>query len=148
MRVAVRWLLQSPLVPIWSICPNWPNGSAISRPRSRRCGGFFDVEAKQLTIEELERQLTQPEVWGDPDRVKTIQQKRSRLATDVEVAREVDTLFALNFLCLNGPTPPVIEACNTNDDQEVDIGDALYLVWYLFVSGPEPPAPFPDPGRE
>jgi len=42
---------------------------------------------------ELERQLTLPEVWGDPERAKTIQQKRSRLTTDVDSADALGTLL-------------------------------------------------------
>ena len=38
------------------------------------------------------------------------------------------------------------DAADTNDDGTVDISDAIYAFRYLFQGGPEPPAPFPEPG--
>jgi len=44
------------------------------------------------------------------------------------------------------------EACDSNGDGESSIADPIYLVEYLFKSGPQPPSPFdicsddPDPG--
>ncbi len=38
------------------------------------------------------------------------------------------------------------DAADTNDDGAVDISDAIYSFSYLFQGGPEPPAPFPEPG--
>jgi peptide chain release factor 2 len=63
------------------------------RPRSRRCGGSFDVEGKQQALARLEQQLTRPDVWGDPERAKTIQQERSRLTAGVESARDLERLL-------------------------------------------------------
>jgi peptide chain release factor 2 len=75
------------------MCQSWQNGSTRCRPRSTRCGGFFDVEGKRRALERIEIQLTRPDVWGDPERAKTIQQERSRLTADVESAREIETLL-------------------------------------------------------
>ncbi len=43
------------------------------------------------------------------------------------------------------------EALDANDDGDpenprINVADAIYLLSYLFLSGPEPPAPFPDCG--
>ena len=60
--------------------------------RSRHCGGFFDVEGKQRTLEGLEQQLSQPEIWGDQERSKQLQQQRSRLESGIA---SVDALTGL-----------------------------------------------------
>jgi len=57
-----------------------------SRTRCRRSGGSFDVDAKQRTLAEIETQLTQPDLWNDQDRVKQIQQKRTRLMQSLDEA--------------------------------------------------------------
>jgi hypothetical protein len=43
----------------------------------KRCGGSFDVDRKQGQLDALEAELSDPAVWGDPDRTKVLQQKRS-----------------------------------------------------------------------
>jgi len=50
------------------------------------------VDRKRSEVEALERQLTQPEVWGDPAKAKDIQQRRSRLLESVETDRDLTTL--------------------------------------------------------
>jgi peptide chain release factor 2 len=51
------------------------------------------VERKRGEIEVLERQLTQPEIWGDPAKVRDLQQRRSRLLGSVDTDRELTTLL-------------------------------------------------------
>ena len=62
-------------------------------PRCRRCGGFFDVEGKRIELAKLETELSLPEVWGDPDKVKQIQQRRSRLTGGMESSDVLGTLL-------------------------------------------------------
>ena len=40
------------------------------------------------------------------------------------------------------------DAADSNDDGRVDISDAVHVFSYLFLGGPEPPAPFPEPGSD
>ncbi|MGE3166858.1 MAG: dockerin type I repeat-containing protein [Planctomycetota bacterium] len=44
--------------------------------------------------------------------------------------------------------PTCDDACDINDDGRLNLGDAVFLMNYLFKFGPEPPAPFPDPGPD
>ena len=39
-----------------------------------------------------------------------------------------------------------LDSGDVNGDGMVDVGDAIYLLSYQFSDGPEPPAPFPNPG--
>jgi hypothetical protein len=43
--------------------------------------------------------------------------------------------------------PPCVDACDANDDGDVDISDIMFLASYLFLRGPFPPAPGPGLGR-
>ncbi len=40
------------------------------------------------------------------------------------------------------------DAADANDDGGVDVSDAVYLFGYLFLGGPAPAAPFPEPGDD
>jgi hypothetical protein len=38
------------------------------------------------------------------------------------------------------------DACDGNDDAALNVSDGIYLLNYLFLSGPKPPPPFPEAG--
>jgi hypothetical protein len=38
------------------------------------------------------------------------------------------------------------DAADSNDDGRVDISDPIYVLTFLFLGGPAPPQPFPEPG--
>lgn len=42
-------------------------------------GGIFDFDAKKERLDEVERELAQPDVWNDPDRAQALGQERSSL---------------------------------------------------------------------
>ncbi|NIM01041.1 MAG: peptide chain release factor 2 [Acidobacteria bacterium] len=73
-----------------------------SRARWSRYGGSFDVEAKRRELDELEQRLTHPDVWGDPDKARQIQQRRARLSESVEASESLTELLddARTFLDL------------------------------------------------
>jgi peptide chain release factor 2 len=54
-------------------------------------------------LDGVEQQLTQPEVWSDQERTKTLQQERSRLTAAIEASGSLDTLLedAQTFLELS-----------------------------------------------
>lgn len=61
----------------------------------------------------------------------------------VEIA---DAAATISYLFLEGALqfqPPCLDACDTNDDGRIDLGDASYLLNFLFVFGPFPPDPGP-----
>jgi hypothetical protein len=43
---------------------------------------------------------------------------------------------------------PCEDACDANDDGKINLADSVFILNYLFKFGPEPPAPFPDPGLD
>lgn len=47
------------------------------------------MDGKTSELAEVERALTLPEVWGDPERAKGLQQKRSRLGEGIETAAKL-----------------------------------------------------------
>ncbi len=61
-----------------------------------RFGGTFDFDARADRLEEVERELADPDVWNDADRAKNLSRERSNLVSVVEGLRDVgDNLEAL-----------------------------------------------------
>jgi peptide chain release factor 2 len=62
----------------------------------------FDVDGKRATVDELERQASEPSLWEDPARARQITSKLSRLKTEVDLQdalqRKVDDTRALDEL--------------------------------------------------
>lgn len=96
---------------------NCPSKSKRSAARWSPCGGFFDVEAKQRELDELEQRLTHPDVWGDPHKAKQIQQRRARLSESVASSDRLGELLdeAQTFLDL----------AREGEDVGVDLGEAV-----------------------
>ena len=51
------------------------------------------MDRKNADLRSIETELSDPAVWGDPDRTKTLQQKRSRLTESVETAAALNRLL-------------------------------------------------------
>lgn len=64
---------------------------------------------------------------------------------DREIA---DAVFVLSFLFVGGRAPSCEKSADINGDEEVELSDAVYLLAFLFLGGLEPPAPFPECGRD
>lgn len=67
--------------------------SRRSPRRSSRYGGSFDVEGKQRSLEEIELRLSQPDIWGDQDKVTQIQKQRARIQVDLDSANALAELL-------------------------------------------------------
>ncbi|MEM7263985.1 MAG: hypothetical protein AAF488_18510 [Planctomycetota bacterium] len=57
-----------------------------------------------------------------------------------------DGVEILAYLYLGVSAPVCVDAADLNDNGIVEPSDYTYLVNYLFNDGPQPPAPFPNPG--
>jgi len=44
----------------------------------------------------------------------------------------------INYLYRDGPAPDPLEAGDTNSDGQINLGDVVYLIDYLFRGGPPP----------
>ncbi len=54
-----------------------------------RSGGFFDYDVKRERLEEVERELANPDVWNDPERAQTLGRERSLLDKTVNGIRDL-----------------------------------------------------------
>ena len=54
-----------------------------------RLGGTFDFDTRKEELEEINRELEQPDVWNDPDQAQKLGQERSRLEKIVLVIEEI-----------------------------------------------------------
>jgi hypothetical protein len=59
-----------------------------------------------------------------------------------------DPIFLLVHLFNGGVVLTCRDACDANDDGELDQSDAVFAFWHLFLGGPAPPAPFPNCGAD
>src|SRR5213594_4616958 len=69
-------------------------------------GGFFDVGTKQQHLDELQKQIADPNFWSDQDRSSKILQQRARLEEsldlDRQITRRLDDVGALIDLAREG----------------------------------------------
>ena len=54
-----------------------------------RSGGIFDYDAKRERLEEVERELENPDVWNDPERAQSLGRERSMLDKTVNGIRDL-----------------------------------------------------------
>lgn len=54
-----------------------------------RSGGFFDYDAKRERLEEVERELENPDVWNDAERAQALGRERSQLDKTVNGIRDL-----------------------------------------------------------
>ena len=55
----------------------------------KTCGGFFDAGAKQRELDELQKQIADPNFWSDQDRSSQVLQQRARLGESLELNRQI-----------------------------------------------------------
>ena len=54
-------------------------------------GGIFDLTAKRERLDEVRRELEDPNVWGDPEKARVLGKERAQLAAVVETLEQLDT---------------------------------------------------------
>ena len=85
--------------------------SITSKRKARTCGGFFDAASKQRLLDELQKQIAEPNFWSDQDRSSKTLQQRARLEESLELDRQisqrVDDVQAFMELAREGE--PVID---------------------------------------
>jgi hypothetical protein len=62
--------------------------------------------------------------------------------------RHLRRVCVLAYLFQGGPAPPCLDSADVNDDGELDLSDAVYLVGFPFAGGSPPPAPHPECGAD
>jgi peptide chain release factor 2 len=87
------------------------NGFHNSKLEAETCGGFFDAGAKQHRLDELQKQITEPNFWSDQDRSSKLLQQRARLEEgldlDRQLTRQTEDIQALMELAREGE--PVVQ---------------------------------------
>ena len=63
-----------------------------------RSGGIFDYDARKEELEEIIRELEQPDVWNNPEQAQKLGQDRVRLEKIVLVLEQLES--GLNDACL------------------------------------------------
>ncbi len=59
-----------------------------------------------------------------------------------------DVYRSLEYLFLSRPAPSCLDRLDVNDDGFIDISDSIFLLFYLYGNGDEPPPPFASPGED
>jgi peptide chain release factor 2 len=90
----------------------------------RTSGGFFDAGAKQRLLDDLQKQIAEPNFWSDQDRSSKINQQRARLEETLErdrqITQRIDDVQAFMELAREGE--PVL------DDFASQLGDTETFV--------------------
>ncbi len=67
------------------------NASKISRRAATRFGGTFDYPDKKQRLEELELELSEPDVWNDPDKAQALSREQKSLERTTSTLEELET---------------------------------------------------------
>lgn len=74
-----------------------------SGSRQKLCGAIFDAPGKQTKLGELEKEISDPEFWNQPEKSQRIMQERKRLEQAIadsasvgSATSDIDTLFELS----------------------------------------------------
>ena len=59
-----------------------------------------------------------------------------------------DIVLSATYLFDTGIAPTCPDAVDANDDGFLDVSDPVYLLFFLFLQGDPPPAPYPDAGDD
>jgi peptide chain release factor 2 len=62
--------------------------------KSHSLGGFFDAPVKEVELEKLERQISEPDFWNDQETAQKIVQQRSRIEKALERQRNFETVIS------------------------------------------------------
>lgn len=57
----------------------------------KRSGGIFDYEQQKEQLEEVTRELEDPDIWNDPEKARTLGQKRAQLESVVNTIDQLDS---------------------------------------------------------
>ena len=79
----------------------------------KRFGGIFDFDVRKEELDEVSRELEQPDVWNDPERAQKLGQERSRLEGIVKTIEDLDA-------GLQDATELLEMAVEDNDDDTVE----------------------------
>lgn len=71
-----------------------PIPSTISRRDSYRSGGIFDYDGKREKLDEVMRELEDPDVWNDPEHAQALGKERALLEGVVENIDSIDAIIA------------------------------------------------------
>jgi peptide chain release factor 2 len=75
-----------------------------------RSGGIFDYDAKRERLEEVERELENPDIWNDPERAQALGRERSMLDKTVNGIRDLKDGL--------GGAGELLELAEMEDDEE------------------------------
>jgi hypothetical protein len=59
-----------------------------------------------------------------------------------------DVVVTADYLFSSGTLPGCLDSVDGNDDGVLDISDPVYVLFFLFLQGPPPPAPYPNAGDD
>jgi peptide chain release factor 2 len=63
--------------------------SSTSRSEASLCGGIFDYDVKRERLEEVKRELEDPQVWSEPERAQSLGRERAELEAVVDTLGRV-----------------------------------------------------------
>jgi hypothetical protein len=97
----------------------------------------------QVTVQNTDGRSSPPAAF-------TVRPTLTFVRGDMNLDGSVDLSDALSILLhlFAGVPAACLDAGDANDDERLGIADAIYLLRYLYQSGPPPPPPFPERGPD
>ena len=95
----------------------------------KRYGGIFDYATKRERLEEVERELSDPELWNEPDRAQALGREQSALQTVVDGLEHLGT--TLSDLADLLDLAVAEDDAEALDDIEEELSDVDARLWEL-----------------
>jgi peptide chain release factor 2 len=106
---------------------NWNANTPPCATRCTICGAIFDAPGLRKQLEEIEKQVGDPNLWSDQEKSQTLMRQRRRLeeslAMDADLGRRVGDIDAYFDLAREGEA--VIEELRKEIDELREIADKL-----------------------
>ena len=83
----------------------------------------------------------------DQDRARHLERIRRGEIPGISKIPGIWTRSILSFL-FNGGIILCLNSADVNNDNRLDLADPVFSLRYLFIGGPQPSSPYPNPGVE
>lgn len=121
-----------------------PGARRVSSSRIELAVPFIAPGERDLRVENTDGQSSPPASFTILATLERFVRGDANLDSRMEIGDAVTVLLYL----FRGRALSCLDAADSDGDDAIEIDDAVGILGHLFLGGPEPPAPYPEPGTD